>query len=121
MKGKPFKSESPIAVAVWSRVLHGMWKTGSALPLERGVMVQNAKGDFVAANPVTAIDFPFSKEALPNSFSSPAWGALQDPTYNSEHLVSICPTFIGEDFSKVRKNPGTSFVSDAGLMLTRSR
>ena len=74
------------AGAVWNKMLLGMWKD-SALPVARGIRVRNALGDYVAATPVQDIHFPFDNQTLqtlPDTFQSPAWGALQNPTSDSE-------------------------------------
>lgn len=73
-----------MACAVWNRVLNGMWKTGSALPVERSVMVQNAQGVYRATQPVTDLDFPWDWGDLPDSFTSPAWADIPDPVNNGE-------------------------------------
>ena len=72
------------AGAVWNRVLNGMWKTGSALPVERSVMVQNAQGIYLATQPVTDLDFPWDWGELPETFTSPACANIPDPVRNGE-------------------------------------
>lgn len=72
-------------------MLRSIWKD-SALPVERGVLVRNAVGDYMAATPVLDVNFPFDNQTLPDSFQSPAWGALQDPTNDSEYPAIICLT-----------------------------
>lgn len=79
-----------IAGAVWDRMLLGMWK-GSALPVERGIRVKNALGDWMPATPVQNIHFPFDNRTLPDTFASPAWGALQEPMGDSESLCNTWP------------------------------
>ena len=73
-----------MACAVWNKVLNGMWKTGSALPVERSVMVQNAQGVYLATRPVPDLDFPWEWGELPDSFTSPAWAHIPDPVRNGE-------------------------------------
>ena len=74
-------------------MLNGMWKSNSALPLERSVLVQNAAGQFVATQPVDSLDFPFTKAQLPDSFMSPAWSHVQDPTSNSKTPIDSVVIF----------------------------
>ena len=84
---QPFElhlSSHHCCTAVWNKVLNGMWKSNSSLPLERSVLIQNAAGHFVATQPVDSLDFPFTKAQLPDSFMSPAWSHVQDPTGDSE-------------------------------------
>ena len=77
------------ADAAWNKMLLAMWKN-SALPIERGIMVRNALGDYMAATPVQDIHSPFDNQMLPDTFGSPAWGCLQNPTRDSE-----CPLNAG--------------------------
>ena len=72
-----------LANAAWNKMLLAMWKNRT-LPVERGIMVRNAHGDYMAATPVQDIHFPFDIHMLPDSFGSPAWGGLQDPSNNSK-------------------------------------
>ena len=81
--------------AVWNRVLNGIWKSTSAFPVERSVLVQNAAGQFVAPQPVDNLDFPFTRDQLPDSFMSPAWSLVPDPTNDSETPVgSVVLSFV---------------------------
>jgi hypothetical protein len=75
-------------------VLNGMWKSNSSLPLERSVLIQNAAGHFVATQPVDSLDFPFTKAQLPDSFMSPAWSYVRDPTSDSKTLVDTVVLFL---------------------------
>ena len=63
-------------------MLNGMWKTGSALPVERSVMVQNAQGVYLATQPVTDLDFPWDWGELPTNFTSSDWAHISDPVNN---------------------------------------
>ena len=70
--------------AVWNKVLNGMWKANSSLPVERSVSIQNAQGAYLAVHPVPSLDFPWEKDQLPGDFRSPAWAAVQDPVSNGK-------------------------------------
>ena len=87
-------SSQRCCVAVWNTVLNGMWKSNSALPLERSVLIQNAAGQFVATQPVDSLDFPFAKAQLPDSLMSPAWSYVQDPTGNSKTPLDSLVLFL---------------------------
>ena len=75
--------------AVWNKVLNGLWKANSSLPVERSVMIQNAQNAYLAPHPVDALDFPWEKEQLPGNFRSPAWAAVQDPVNNGEPVLAV--------------------------------
>ena len=88
------------AHAVWNKVLNGMWKANSSLPVERAASVQNAQNAYLAPHSVNALDFPWEMDQLPDDFQSPAWAAVRDPVSNGGpacagfrwHL-SCTPTF----------------------------
>lgn len=70
--------------AVWNRVLNGLWKMNSSLPVERSAMIQNAQGAYLGVHPVPDLDFPWEKGQLPGDFRSSAWAAVRDPVSNGE-------------------------------------
>ena len=89
------------ADAVWDRMLLGIWQD-SALPVERGVRVQNALGDWMGATPVQNIHFPFDNQTLPGTFESPAWGALQDPMNDSKSPCNNWTTTLDQTLLQQR-------------------